>query len=133
MTMESHLNGMAVDADETQRPGVPMENDRPAPVGNAHWLTPERQRDPGYILKRKGLEELTPVFGTTVPPKGLSGLMRRAAYEIPDHYTSHWMMLLLADRVDAMEWRLKRVLPFALPLAAVGFAAYAVAKNRRLL
>ena len=99
-------------------------------MGNAHWIVPDRQPDPGNILKRKGLEELTPVFGNTVPPKGLSGVMRRAAYQIPDHRTSHWLMLLLADRVDALEWRLGRVLPIAFPLAAIGFAAYAIAKKR---
>ncbi len=123
---------LAVDADPRRRPGVPMENDPPRPVGAAHWTEPERQSDPGNVLKRKGLPQLTPVFGTAIPPRGLSGVMRRAAYEIPEHHTSHWLVLLLADRVDAMEHRLVRVLPFALPaVAALGVAAFAMRPKRR--
>jgi hypothetical protein len=120
----------AVDADPSQRPGVPMELDPPRPAGAAHWFEPERQRDPGNVLKRKGLAELTPVFGTSVPPRGLSGIMRRAAYEIPEHYTSHWFVLLLADRVDVLEDRIARALPIVLPIAA-GVAALAMIPKRR--
>lgn len=93
----------AVDADPKNRPGVPMEKDPPEPAGHAHWSTPERQPDPGWVLRRPDLPELTPVFGTTVPPRGLSGLIRRAAYRIPEHHTTHWLALLFADRVDAIE------------------------------
>ena len=93
----------AVDADEERRPGVPMELDPPQVVGGAHWGIVPAQPDPGNVLKRASLERLTPVFGTSVPPHGLSGAMRRAAYRIPEHYTSHWLALLLADRVDAVE------------------------------
>lgn len=116
MTNESNgaIFGAGADARMGERPGVPMEKEPPEPAGNAHWITPDRMPDPGYVLKRKGLDELTPVFGTTVPPRGLSGLMRTAAYEIPEHFTSHWLLLLAADRVDVLEDRLKRYLPFAL-------------------
>lgn len=130
MSMSNTMNTHAPDASQNERPGVPMEKARPTPVGNAHWLTPDRQPDPGNILKRKGLAQLTPVFGTSLPPKGVSGLMRRAAYEIPEHFTSHWLVLLLADRVDALEWRVKRALPVALPLVALGVAAYVFTKKR---
>ena len=59
------------------------------------------------------------------------GVMRRAAYEIPEHHTMHWMILLLADRVDSIEHRVLRILPFALPLAVAGAAALAVTRRRR--
>jgi hypothetical protein len=49
------------------------------------------------------------VYGTAQPPKGVSGLVRAAAYKYPDHFTRHWMMLLLADRIDAMEHRIRSV------------------------
>jgi hypothetical protein len=124
------VRGAGIDAQPERRPGVPMESEPPRPAGNAHWETPERQPDPGHVLKRKGLNELTPVFGTAVPPRGLSGLMRRAAYQIPEHYTSHWFVLLAADRVDAVEHRARRVLPFALPAAALGAAALAFTRWR---
>ena len=76
------LLGGAVDASPEARPGVPMEWDPPHPAGAAHWREPERQPDPGHVLKRKGLDRLTPVFGTATPPRGLSGVLRRAAYAI---------------------------------------------------
>lgn len=125
--------GKAPDADTANRPGVPMENDPPKPAGNAHWATPARQPDPGGILRRKDLTELTPVFGVTIPPRGLSGLLRRRAYALPEHYTSHWLVLLLADRVDAFESRLRRPATFVpLALAAVvGVTALAMRPKRR--
>jgi hypothetical protein len=59
------------------------------------------------------------VFGTAVPPRGLSGRIRAAAYARPDHETVHWLLLLLSDRVDAWEHRLRKAAPFALGGAAV--------------
>ncbi|HEX3344793.1 MAG TPA: hypothetical protein VHS09_09485 [Polyangiaceae bacterium] len=132
-------DGMAipppVDAPKERRPGVPMELDPPRIVGNAREGDIPRQPDPGNILKRKGLAELTPVFGTSAPPRGLSGAMRRAAYRIPEHHTTHWLVLLLADRVDAVEHGgVTRLLPLTLPIVAVGGAAVALgyfAKGRK--
>ena len=125
MNQEQTTNPMTkpepVDADLSQRPGVPMEAE-PRPVGAAHWKAPDKQPDPGYILKREGLDELTPVFGTSIPPRGLSGVMRRAAYRIPEHHTSHWLMLLLADRIDAIEHGSLRKYAIALPIAIGGVA-----------
>ena len=122
--------GAGVDAKMEDRPGVPMEKDPPAPAGLAHWAEPQRQRDPGTILKRQGLEQLTPVFGDTIAPKGISGLLRKAAYTLPEHYVSHWFLLLLSDRVDAVESN-PAALAVPLAMAAGGIAAYVVVKRRR--
>ncbi|HEV7428827.1 MAG TPA: hypothetical protein VGQ46_20940 [Thermoanaerobaculia bacterium] len=46
---------------------------------------------------------LTPVFGTSCPPKGLSGLLRDYAYQFGEGANRHWMTLVLADRVDMIE------------------------------
>ncbi len=57
---------------------------------------------------RERVRELPSVSGTAQPLRGLSGVLRRAAYRIPEHDARHWAMLLLADRVDAVEhgaWR----------------------------
>jgi hypothetical protein len=112
--------GAGADARQAQRPGVPMEKEPPEPAGNAHWLQPDEMENPGWVLKRAGLEKLTPVFGTSVPPRGLSGIMRTAAYKIPEHFTSHWLLLMAADRVDVVEDRIKRYLPFAVVAAGLG-------------
>ena len=43
------------------------------------------------------------VFGTTVPPSGLSGLIRRVAFRYSENRYRHWLPLLLADRVQVVE------------------------------
>ena len=43
------------------------------------------------------------MFGTTCPPKGLSGVLRNAAYKYSEGRLAHWMTLMLADRVDVYE------------------------------
>src|SRR5947209_1053068 len=95
-------NHRGIDLPREQRPGVPMETP-PRPAGHAHWTRPEPMKSEAMVLKRAELDQLTPVYATSVPPRGLSGIIRRAAYRIPDHRVSHWMLLLLADRVDVVE------------------------------
>ena len=46
---------------------------------------------------------LTPVFGASVPSRGLSGWLRDYAYEYGEATNRHWMTLILADRVDIDE------------------------------
>ncbi len=104
------------------RPGVPMET-APRPVGGAHWTTPERQVPTVPVLKRMEIDALTPAFGTAQPPKGLSGAIRRLAYNVPQHKARRWMMLLMADRVDMIENRIASApkwLAVALPIVAIG-------------
>ncbi|HEX8440055.1 hypothetical protein [Archangium sp.] len=100
------IPGWGVDGDPRDRPGVPMHQ-KPKVRTGAHWKEPERQPPPGFpVLKRVELDELTPTFGTAAPPKGLSGLLRRVAYDIPEHRVRHVLLLLMADRVDVVESRL---------------------------
>ena len=57
---------------------------------------------------RERVQQLPPARGTAQPMRGLSGVVRRAAYRIPEHEARHWALLLFADRVDAVEhgaWR----------------------------
>jgi hypothetical protein len=91
------------DASPKARPGVPAERATPEPVANAHWVEPPRQTPRGKELKDVDRPELTATFGTGQPPRGLSGLLRKRAYRIPDYRARRWMLLLLADRIDAIE------------------------------
>ncbi len=110
-----------VDAAASARPGVPMyargirpiEGPRPGQPSDL----PRQQNDPRH-LKRLGLKRLTPVYGTANPPHGLSGVMRRWAYGFPEDLARHWMLLLMADRVDVVEDRLGGLLKR--PLASAG-------------
>ena len=47
---------------------------------------------------------LPPVFGTSCPPKGLSGAIRKYSYRrFSEGRAAHWLLLIAADRVDAWE------------------------------
>lgn len=109
---------LGVDAPPEPRPGVPRETP-PRPAEGSHWTVPSRQPAPRGRLRRKGLDRLTPVFGTATPPRGVSGLIRRIAYRIPEQRARHWMLLLTADRIDVMEGMLGDVL--GRPLRRRGF------------
>lgn len=108
-----------LDARPERRPGVPREAG-PAPAeGAGRREAPSRQDVSGPRLRRKGLDELTPVVGTAQPPHGLSGVLRRIAYRIPEHRARHWSLLLAADRLDVAESRVGKAL--GRPLRGAGF------------
>ena len=46
---------------------------------------------------------ITRVFGTSTPPEGLSGAIRRWAFKYSEGKGTHWMWLILADRVNVVE------------------------------
>jgi MYXO-CTERM domain-containing protein len=72
------------------------------------------------------------VFGTAQPPYGLSGALRRGAYAIPEHRARHWMLLMLADRVELVEHRLVGPGPALIAGTAVlVVGALAVLRRRR--
>ncbi|WP_309896598.1 hypothetical protein [Archangium sp.] len=107
MADQTEIPGWGVDGDPRKRPGVPMLL-KPRRRPGAHWKEPERQRPPDVpVLKRKERDELTPTFGTALPPRGLSGVLKRVAYELPEHSVRHVLLLLLSDRVDVVESRLR--------------------------
>lgn len=104
------IHGWGVDLDPKDRPAVPKENFNPQGTG-AHWHFPERQ--PEHWPRERSVEHamLTPVFGTSCPPKGLSGVIRRLAYRrYSEGQLAHWLLLVGADRVDVMESRVTGLL-----------------------
>jgi hypothetical protein len=51
------------------------------------------------------------VFGTTCPPKGLSGAIRKYAYaRYSEGRAAHWLLLMAGDRVDTVESGLRSML-----------------------
>jgi hypothetical protein len=126
-TESDRSDGAAADADKRKRPGVPQKRS-PKPAGQAHWTDPERQPVRVGVLKDEQRPEFTATFGTGQKPKGLSGAMRRVAYGIPDYEVKRWALLLVADRVDTMEWELGRAVksPLAWTVLIGGSAALAI-------
>jgi hypothetical protein len=108
--LRAAIPGWGVDLDHDDRPSVPRERFDPDASG-AHWDLPDRQ--PQKWTRERSLEHLvlTPVFGTSCPPRGLSGAIRRLAYARYSEATAaHWLLLLAADRVDSKEAMLRSLL-----------------------
>jgi len=100
----SHIIGWGADLDTANRPAYPKERTPPRLEG-LHWETPPQQESSVEILhstERPG-SGITPVFGTSVPPRGLSGAIRRIAFKYSENDLRHWLMLLFADRVNMVE------------------------------
>jgi hypothetical protein len=118
------------DAQPSVRPGVPM-NHPPGTGLPAKRPALERQVPTSPVLVGVDVGQLTPVFGTAQPPRGLSGLVRRAAYRIPEHKAARWMLLMLGDRVDVWESRFARqpLVMAAVALGAIG--AWQIRQRRR--
>ncbi len=101
--LKARIPGWGADLDPRDRPSVPREVFDPAASG-AHWEIPEQQ--PELTPRERSIEHarLTPVFGTAVPLKGLSGVLRRYSYQrFSEARAAHWLILIAADRVDAIE------------------------------
>lgn len=120
----SQIPGWGADLDRRNRPAVPMER-MPPREDDAHWEVPEAQAQTVEVLHSNERPGLTPVFGTAVPPSGLSGRIRRAAFRHSEGRLRHWMMLLLADRVNVVEGMFEGVGKDRKPhsIALVGVAA----------
>ena len=55
------------------------------------------------VLRSIERPTITRVYGTSVPPSGLSGIIRRQAYKYSEADARHWMTLILADRINVIE------------------------------
>ncbi|MCH2240404.1 MAG: hypothetical protein MK041_00400 [Aquabacterium sp.] len=97
----SAIQGWGADLDPKDRPAVPME--RTPPRLDFRPGEPEQQAQTVEILQSTERPRITPVFGTTVPPSGVSGSMRRLAFRFSENDLRRWMLLLAADRVNVVE------------------------------
>jgi hypothetical protein len=118
------IPGWGADLDVRNRPAVPREKSPPQGTG-AHWDEPEQQIPTIKILVSTEHKALTPVFGTACPLKGLSGVIREFAFRFSEGKKAHWLLLLVADRVDVLEEGIKSILKLNVhnPLSEMGLAA----------
>ena len=102
------IKGWGSDLDPHVRPGVPRDK---APELGGEWLYPPLTQQVPQIKIHKSTEHgrLTPAFGTSCPPSGLSGKIRNVAYTLSEGRLSRWLLLLLADRINVMEGLLQDV------------------------
>lgn len=97
-----HIPGWGADLDRKDRPAVPMERTPPRFI-HAHEEKLPQQPENVEVFVSPERPGITPIFGTAQPPKGLSGMIRRAAYKMTENDIRHFMLLLLADRVNVIE------------------------------
>lgn len=98
----AHIQGWGADLDRKDRPGVPMER-MPARFINPQPGQPEQQVETVEVLVSNERPGITPVFSTRQPPSGLSGMIRRLAFKLTENDVRHWLLLLVADRVNMVE------------------------------
>jgi hypothetical protein len=112
--LAGHIPGWGSDLDRSRRPGVPRDA---APGIGVESLYPPipRQSPKATIHKSTEHGRLTPVFGTSCPPRGLSGRLRDVAYRFSEGRLAHWLTLMFADRVDVVENTASELLSLRVP------------------
>ena len=98
----SHIQGWGADLDRKNRPADPKERIPPR-LEHVHWDQPEQQPVHMKIYHSTERPGITPVFGTSVPPSGMSGKIRDYAYTFSENDLRHWLLLLFADRINVLE------------------------------
>jgi hypothetical protein len=98
----SSIMGWGVDADPQNDPTYSYR-DRSADDHSGEWKRPEQQPVQVEVLQSVEHKQLPAVFGTSSPPRYVSGMMRRAAFRWSESNWAHWMLLMGADRVNMVE------------------------------
>jgi hypothetical protein len=100
--LSATIKGWGSDLDAKDRPGVPRDK---APELGVELLYPPIPQQIARIKIYKSTEhgKLTPVFGTSCPPRGLSGQLRDIGYRFSEGRLARWMTLLMADRINVVE------------------------------
>jgi hypothetical protein len=99
----SKIPGWGVDADPKNDPTYPFRV-RAADEGlHMDWERPPQQHSDVEILRSIEHNRLPAVFGTSTPPRWVSGMIRRAAFRWSESNWLHWLMLMGADRINVVE------------------------------
>jgi hypothetical protein len=99
----SQIKGWGVDADPRNDPTYPMKNRNNGEHAGYSWERPQQQPITIEVLHSNERPNVTSVFGTSTPPSGLSGVIRRIAFRYSESSYGHWLPLMLADRVSVVE------------------------------
>ncbi|WP_240347800.1 hypothetical protein [Longitalea arenae] len=98
-----NIPGWGMDADPENDPTYPMKHRTGADHERIHYEKAPQQPVNIEIYHSNERPGLSRVFGTSTPPAGLSGLIRKQAFKYSEGQAAHWMMLMLADRVDVVQ------------------------------
>lgn len=98
----ARIPGWASDADPSNNPTYPYR-DRSRDDHSGKWVRPLQQQVDVEILQSIEHKQRPAVVGTSTPPAGLSGALRRVAFRKSESNLLHWMLLLMADRINMVE------------------------------
>ena len=98
----SSIFGWGVDADPANDPTYPYR-ERTEDDHRGEWVRPRQQQPKVEVLRSIEHKRFPAVFGSSSPPRGASGAMRRIAFRWSESNWSHWLLLMAADRVDMVE------------------------------
>jgi hypothetical protein len=100
---KNNIPGWGFDADPDNDPTYPIKHRNGADYERINYEKPPQQPVNIEILHSIERPGITRVFGTSTPPSGLSGMIRRFAFRYSESTYSHWVPLVLADRVDVIQ------------------------------
>ena len=98
-----NIKGWGVDADPKSDPTYPIKKRTDEEHEGYSWDRPIQQPVDIEVLHSNERPNVSAVFGTASPPSGLSGMIRRFAFNYSENSYAHWLPLLLADRVNVYE------------------------------
>ena len=100
------IPGWGMDADPDNDPTYPMKHANGADHDRLNYVKAPQQRQNIEVLRSIERPTITRVFGTSTPPSGLSGAIRRYAFKFSEATATHWMTLILADRINVIEGKI---------------------------
>lgn len=99
----SHIKGWGIDADPKNDPTYPIKKRTNEEHEGYSWDRPKQQPIDIEVLHSNERPNVTAVFGTSLPPRGLSGMIRRNAFKYGEGHFAHWIYLIVADRINVVE------------------------------
>lgn len=98
-----NIKGWGIDANPQNDPTYPMKKRTNEEHKGYTWERPVQQPIDVEVLKSNERPSVSAVFGTSSPPSGLSGQIRRYAFKHSESSYAHWLPLILADRINVFE------------------------------
>jgi hypothetical protein len=99
MVDTSVIPGWGSDADPQNDPTYPIRHIEDQETRGLNWTRPALQQPDVEVLSSIEHNRLPAVIGTSTPPSGLSGMIRRYAFRRSESDWWHWLLLMGADRM----------------------------------
>jgi len=97
------IPGWGMDIDVENEPTYPIKIYTGDDHKRSNYDKSEQQPVNIELLKSNERPAYSAVFGSSVPPSGVSGKIRRYAFQHSEDRYRHWIPLIIADRVNQVE------------------------------